>query len=630
MLTANTRPQPARPVQLILEGFRGVNVSDPPATLPAGVGRSCKNLYFENGMLYPRKGLERIGPDTPTVTSHRGFGAFNLSQGNATAPYVFESYVQAGVEKIVNRHAVPFVPLASGVTLSDGEANFFLYGNTALYGNAYTLLYFVTDLATAGGDWRKTALTPPAAPTLADGGAGGLTGTYTYYLAWKDPENGALSNPSVSASITVTAKQVDLTLPSGGGTYGDYPIHVYRSGGANTAIRFVAEVAAGVTAYTDNVADTALTDELQTNRDPFPAVCFADVYRNRLIGAYNRADNELDMLYISYEGEYWRCPLVTDIANSLDGARLQVSSAVDSRISAIKTFGDYVAVWTRSECHFLSGDDPQTFRLTKAWDIGCTSHRTAQAVDGKLVWLATKGVYLWDGSGHPVEVSGPIRERVKAWSNYRTTAFAFTWNGRYYLFCDGECWFLDLRASSEGVWAWGQITGWNFAGASHTPEDGTDVEVVYALENDATPYAYVVGYNYDDDGTKITVEWQSANLPTGQMMELRGNYRFFLARRAGVLTEARESGYTTLPVASATDLTVKVYADNTTTAKDTQTADQSLTTGEDLIEWEGDVSPDAQGRFLRFQVSGDAYQGDTAQRMYPIIENVQAWIVPLR
>jgi hypothetical protein len=101
-----------------------------------------------------------------------------------------------------------------------------------------------------------TQLTKPAtAPTVADGGAGLLTGTYTYKVTFTDAHGETDPGPESSSTGALSGRQVGLTdIPTGGsGTTGR---KIYRSDGVSYLL--VATISDNTTTtYTDNNASPA-------------------------------------------------------------------------------------------------------------------------------------------------------------------------------------------------------------------------------------------------------------------------------------------------------------------------------------------------------------------------------------
>lgn len=107
---------------------------------------------------------------------------------------------------------------------------------------------------------RNCGVDPPSsAPTLADGGAGSLTGTYLGKVTYVN-DDGAESNPSsASGSLSITSKQISWTIPTG--PTGTAKRRLYRTKAGGAAYYYVTEIADNTTTtYTDTTADSALGD----------------------------------------------------------------------------------------------------------------------------------------------------------------------------------------------------------------------------------------------------------------------------------------------------------------------------------------------------------------------------------
>lgn len=641
--------RPQRPIPVRLSNFKGCNVSDPPETLPPSVGVSCKNFYFSEGRMVPRFGSGLLTAfAAPTVTRYRGCFAVRLTQSDYTQAYFLSAHgVTGGTDNIYNWVAGSLGTLATGIPGTNdntirGEFALFPtggYGGMVVYGNGKALKYFVPDVAAISGVWRDAQITVPSAPTVADGGAGPLNGSYDYYVVHEDVETGALSNPSAVGSVSLgTGRAATVTLPGGGST--TYNQWVYRKGGASTSKRYVTSVSGATTTYLDVTADENLGEVLVTNRDPFPHCQILDVWRDRLLGAGSVTDDEFDMLYVSYGGDFQRCPLVTDLDDADDGFRAQVGGGSNSRITGIKAMGDLALVFTRNKAFLLSGDDPTTFQLTRAWGIGCVAHRTLQDVDGAMLWLGPEDVWLWAGQGRPIRVSGPIRKRIKAWGTTKGAAFSYARDGRYYLFCNDEVWVLDLKESGQGEdgkpqFAWMEITGWDFEGVSVLPEgvSGSSDEAglqVFAIKGATAPLAHELegASHHQDNGTNIALEWTSANIPPEMLEGIKQGRRMFRVRRVTLTMEDLRDGYSVLPVGADRALTLGLMIDTGATADESHALTVDAVADEEFYTYEGDVSSAVEGRNVRVKLTASAFMDNL--KMYPAIHDLELLIVPVR
>lgn len=103
------------------------------------------------------------------------------------------------------------------------------------------------------------ALSTPGTPALAEGAAGLLTGTYYYAVTgWNgDGESWASER---SASITVTAKKITVTIPTVSGAWGR---RLWRTKAGRTFPQFLCVIPENTsTSFSDNLPDSHLVEEM--------------------------------------------------------------------------------------------------------------------------------------------------------------------------------------------------------------------------------------------------------------------------------------------------------------------------------------------------------------------------------
>lgn len=84
--------------------------------------------------------------------------------------------------------------------------------------------------------------------------------------------------------------------------------------------------------------------------------------------------------------------------------------------------------------------DPQSTWSYKMPGFGCVNERTIQQVGGYLIWVDREGIYLYDGSSRPVDISGKINDEVYGYglfnlidsANFSQLAAGVS-GGKYYL-----------------------------------------------------------------------------------------------------------------------------------------------------------------------------------------------------
>jgi len=86
--------------------------------------------------------------------------------------------------------------------------------------------------------------------------------------------------------------------------------------------------------------------------------------------------------------------------------------------------------------------DPFSAISNKLNGIGCVNHSTLKAINGNLIWVNRSGIYLWNGQGRPIEISGYLKDTQDGygiWDLLTTANFATMSagvdesNGLYYL-----------------------------------------------------------------------------------------------------------------------------------------------------------------------------------------------------
>ena len=84
--------------------------------------------------------------------------------------------------------------------------------------------------------------------------------------------------------------------------------------------------------------------------------------------------------------------------------------------------------------------DPASTWSQKLPGFGCVNERTIREVSGNLIWVDREGIYLYDGSNRPIDISRKIKDPIDGYglfdlinpSNWGQLA-AGSFNGKYYL-----------------------------------------------------------------------------------------------------------------------------------------------------------------------------------------------------
>lgn len=240
--------------------------------------------------------------------------------------------------------------------------------------------------------WPAPPVTPPSG---VPGAAGVLSGSDLRYFVTFANADGHESNPSpISAAVTVTNQEVDLTLPAGPA---DWPIRkVYRIGGGLEQAFQVASVSSGTT-HSDNYPnDAAIRDNLVLEEDhdaPPAGGKGALVYGARMIIWDDHR------LYWSPVDRPYYIPASNSVPIGDEG----------EAILTVRAKGNEVRVYLNRSLWTAYGDLDSLAGLIerKVDNVGIVGPH-AVAEDGAIDYIHSRdGVYRYDGN-QAAKVSGPL------------------------------------------------------------------------------------------------------------------------------------------------------------------------------------------------------------------------------
>lgn len=367
---------------------------------PAFIGENeytqLSNFYQFGGKLRRRGGMRKINnarysegvtgvtvyrPDQSSLTN------FDAALGTAT-----------GFAKLNGDVITAITPQTNfSIATSNRPWTMFQYKNI-LYG-----LREFADLIRSDGTYFGPAgiPAPTGAATLADGGAGSLTGDFIGVYTFYNANNGMESNPSpVSNTLTIAGKKVNW---SGIGTSTNVQVtsrRLYRTlPNQSGEYFFVAEIPNNVdTTYTgDNVLVQDMGDAVSfANGEPPDGLILGDIWKERLF-----ASDGVDLFH-SEDG----------LIEAFDPeAVIPVFPDDGHRLSAVHGHGDRLMIGKTNKIHFLVGSDPSNFQLLTLTDRhGCVSHHSMQSAEGYLFWLGVDNVYRSDGNSVTGIASIKIRD----------------------------------------------------------------------------------------------------------------------------------------------------------------------------------------------------------------------------
>ena len=268
---------------------------------------------------------------------------------------------------------------------------------------------------------------PPATPTVAVNGAGVLTGAYvwvyTYVRKWSDgtTDEGPPSTPS--AVLNPASQKVDVTMSNAGApVFADYGIthkRIYRSlsGVAGATFNFVAEVTVATTLYQDNIADTALGEQIESTLylAPPDGATGAIFLQNGVTAMFNG-----NVLYLSEPYRAHAYPLANQYTVNFD-------------IVGLGHFGTTVVVCTKGMPWAYYGADPAAMTPARYPHIQpCMSRRSIVSDEFAVRYASPNGIVQVGQNGLDL-VTRELFTKDE-WAAYKPdTIHAYSFDGGRYM-----------------------------------------------------------------------------------------------------------------------------------------------------------------------------------------------------
>lgn len=266
---------------------------------------------------------------------------------------------------------------------------------------------------------HKMGMTAPvSAPTLADGGAGSLTGLMVGYVTFRHKIGSTVVHESngspASGSLNITNKQISWSSivgsdPEGRATH----VALYRS--VDGALpRFVTELAIGTTIFTDTVATAALGAVLPTANGVPPQARFVEKYHDRVwfAGVTVGGVDFPERIYFSEIG----LPEAVATNNF-------VSTRDGETVTSIKRVLDQLGIFGRVVTYDLQGYTVTDFVMRKLNpSVGCLSHFANVNISERLIFPAVDGVYVFNGASFEFQMD-ELRDYWRDDFEAKTSAF---------------------------------------------------------------------------------------------------------------------------------------------------------------------------------------------------------------
>jgi len=288
---------------------------------------------------------------------------------------------------------------------------------------------------------RNAGVDPPAsAPTIADGGAGSLTGTYYGKVTYVNDDGAESNASSASGSLVITSKQIAWSgIPTG--PAGTASRKLYRTKAGGSVYYLIATIEDNTTAtYTDTTADTALTTLMEDDNNIPPGAKIVFEFMNYMF--YVAADDE-SQLWFAKVGQPEQVPNIATsmFFKSMPGAILGIEATHNALVVGGEDFVDPIIA--TSVGHIFDSDPTVDTTIVKHIDkAGALSHESIKmCVDPELrqimIFPTVTGVrFLLPGLQENSLESVPLSRNMQTYYdqavNRHNMAAAF-FNNRYIL-----------------------------------------------------------------------------------------------------------------------------------------------------------------------------------------------------
>lgn len=502
-----TRPWATLAYKDFLGEYDGV-----PAEASPGQAAEVRNLYKNREALKKRAGFTALGAALSPAQSHDGLFWAKI----ATTEYLIAAHDGKLVDWL---NVTPGTTLtnSTGKLTSGSDANAAWLDAKVYWGDGtkQNVRFDGTDVM------QVLTEAPSSAPSLANGGNTGPTGTFTYYVTFVSDDGNHSELSPLSGSITVADDEIDLSsIPTCGAGQDCSGRGIWRNKDGTTTYYLVTILAGNVaTTYTDTTVDDDLGIELTSvlganlQNERMPPCRYLITHQNRLVGAYSAASGfDKQTVYLSNFREPWYSPSLPDLDDPGQGSHFPLQGPGAGEVTGLASHGNQIAVFTADAAWLLTTSDQLLdYTLHKFASHGCVAHRTIVSVKDRLIWASSDGIYQAQEGEGVTRISEDIKTTYQAISAADLAkAFAFVWDDKYFFCWPTGCRVFDLK---YGIWT--RNTNWTWRVGVVTAS-GQAVERIYAAVM-SLARVFRLEFGADDNGTAITALWTSHDLDCGMV-----------------------------------------------------------------------------------------------------------------
>ncbi|MCC6798318.1 MAG: LamG domain-containing protein [Candidatus Hydrogenedentes bacterium] len=271
---------------------------------------------------------------------------------------------------------------------------------------------------------------PSAAPSVALGGAGAITGTVRYRVQFRNTADAEIPRSlasAVSGSVTPAAQIVNLSSVPVSSDPQVNQRRIYRSDNGGL-YRYLGDINDNTTTtYADNTAIGLATELIDDRLGDVEPCKFCAVFNNKLFFA-NGKTNPSALYWAETNTSYGFYAL----------NKIQIDPGDGDEITGLVATEAALVIFKRRSIHELTGEGAETFQRRKVVDgQGSVAGQTCQATAGGVYFLSYNGVFLYDRTDEPKYVS-ETQEPLLAMmdpENYRFACAVYSATRRQYLLC---------------------------------------------------------------------------------------------------------------------------------------------------------------------------------------------------
>ena len=583
--------------RFVLNQWRGLNTMKSSENREPGELEVCKNWDFTRpGLMVKRRGAANWGAATAQNIKKLLF--LKVQRGEPKYAVVLTA-LGAYAADITSAAPASWVECTNSAGIAfTRDLEYYLDGVpinwkqnvfTTCYDSSHHRLRMFTDEREYQSPW----LVKCAAPAVATGAAGALTGDYYYKVCYRSTRRvdatdyTIISNASVASSLVQPSSQkVDVTSIPVGTDPDATNKYIYRTKAGGSVYYYVASITNATESYEDNITDAylgaALGDQDHTDLpDILSSHGVPEIHQGRIFVS-KRGGTQIAFTEPN-EPYYWGYSSASGGTTNI--IKLPASSDVGF-ITGMASMYDTLLIATTRSLWQLQGYYRDTWQLRQIADVGCIAPRTFMKTPYGIMFVSHWGVHLYDGE-RLQEVSAPIKNMIE--DNINAGATAVWHHDRYIarIYYTWYAFFPETGAWSEYVPANWPIHQWLSDYTTYGAIDQTCIAVdsgtkqLIELLKDAT---------YADIGVAYTAQATTGVLPIA-IMQQKALKRLFLTAEAGgastievqvILDDAGVTDTSSFTTAAGTDRYAEALPANIVGEQVTLDIQHKLATGSEI------------------------------------------------